>query len=152
MRIGKSKMVAAGLLLATLACKKVEMDSNIPNMKVYFETEYYQYTKLHGVGSYMIFKPGEGLYATNTCLGFGGLVIFRDFDNKVRCCDLACPVEANRNILLEINSALQATCKECGSKFDMAWGLCTPVEGPAKETMKIYPHTIDNGTCIKVSN
>lgn len=147
------KHIIPFILLSVLgACKVVEEDSSVPESRVYFKTTYDEYVKLGNSGTYLIFKPGEGIYATNTYLGYGGLIVFRDFEGKIHCCDLSCPVEASRSTLVSVSASLQATCPVCGSVFDLGWGLCTPVSGPAKETLKIYTHAVDNGTSIIVSN
>ncbi len=138
--------------LSTASCHKVEQDSSVPNSKVYFKMNYDDYTKMQNPGCYNTYIAGQGTYATNTQLGYGGLLIFRDFDGKIHCCDLSCPVEASRTVRVSVNSSLVATCPECGSTYQLGWGLCTPTSGPATETLKIYTHCIDNGTTISVSN
>jgi nitrite reductase/ring-hydroxylating ferredoxin subunit len=142
----------AAWLLAALACSTVEQDSAIPQSQVYLKTTYDDYTKLQNPGCYKTFIPGDGLYATNTELGYAGIVIFRDFEGKLHCCDLACPVEASRTTRVTVNASLEATCPKCGSVFQLGWGLATPTSGPAKEALKIYSHITDNGTTITVSN
>ena len=136
-----------------LSCSTREEDSSIPESRVYFKTGYDEYTRLLNPGSYLTFRVNDGnIYATNTYLGYGGIIIYRDFEGKIHSCDLSCPVEASRNVLVTVSSSLQATCDVCGSVFELGWGLATPSSGPAKETLKIYTHVTDNGSAIIVSN
>ena len=104
------------------------------------ETTYDDYTKLQNPGCYKTFIPGDGLYATNTELGYAGIVIFRDFEGKLHCCDLACPVEASRTTRVTVNASLEATCPKCGSVFQLGWGLATLPRTRQGGTEDLQPH------------
>lgn len=142
-------------VFALLGCKETDERSSIPDYRVNLKILYSDYTDLLTVGSYKVFTEGSTTYAFNTHLGYGGLLIFRDFDGMVRCCDLACPYcysqeQTPYNIVM--NSSLMGTCMHCKSVYDMQWGLCCPVEGPSKEKLKIYPHCKETGSSIIVNN
>lgn len=141
-------------LLFMAGCGVEEKDSAIPQARVNLRvTALADYAHLRSIGNYMDFSLGDGkLYPTNTYLGFGGLIVFRNFDGKIMCVDKSCPVERDRYVQVTMDHKLHATCKMCGSEYDLSWGLCVPISGPAKEPLKIYPHCVDNGTSITISN
>ena len=138
------------------SCTKVEDDTPIPEYRVYFETPYADYMQLQNVGSYRTYTNGNGIYPTNTRLGYGGLLIYRSFDGVARCCDLACPycyVTKGLKIEVEPNSSLEAVCHICQSVFNLQWGACIATSGPSMNNymLKIY-YCRDTGTTIMVGN
>jgi hypothetical protein len=64
---------------------------------------------------------------------------------------LACPYEALPGFKLEVEMPF-AFCLECGSRFDLSYGLGNPVGGPAECGMKIYNKIRDAGGYILVTN
>lgn len=136
-------------------CSKVEVDSSIPECKVYFKTlGTNDYNYLKTVGAYKAFTAEGGAYPANTYLGYGGLLIFRDFNGTLRCVDLACPHCYQKEhccYRIQANSSLRPQCPNCHSVYDLQWGVCAPTEGPSKEPLKIYTHCTDNGTAIRVT-
>lgn len=146
----KRGILSALLLVAMGACSKVEERSSIPDYDVYIKTFGNDYITLRIAGNSLCYIPSANtIYPTNTKLGYGGVVIYRDMEEKIHACDLACPVEASRNIRVDVKMPF-ATCAVCGSKYDLTFGFAAPVEGPAKETLKKY-NAIDNGSAIIVS-
>ncbi|MBO4804876.1 MAG: hypothetical protein J5554_02410 [Paludibacteraceae bacterium] len=138
------------LLLTICSCTELEEKSSIPDHEVYIKTFGNDYTTLRIAGNSISYIPSQNsVYPTNFRFGFGGVLIYRDMEDKIHACDLACPVEATRNILVEVKMPF-ATCPSCGSKFDLTFGFASPCEGPAKETLKKY-NAIDNGTAIIAS-
>ena len=133
------------------SCKK-EIRSSIPNTEVYIETRPEEYARLRNPGSAVsyILTPGVPV-PVNFKYGYGGVLIFRDLEGKVRSCDLACPVEASRTIRVNVNTSF-ATCPVCGSKFDLSYGFASPVGGPAKESLRIYSNVFERTNSIVVSN
>lgn len=150
------KLTVALLGLTVLTnCSKIDVDSSIPDYRVDFKTTLpSDYNYLKTVGTYKVYTEDNGAYAANTYLGYGGLLVFRDFNGTIRCCDLACPFcysEEHCNYRIVPNSSLLAKCNNCNSVYDIQWGLCIPVEGPSKEPLKIYSHCSDTGTAIRVT-
>ena len=130
------------LLIASfmlLSCRNDE--SSIPNSEVYVKTTVSEYTTLMSPNSCVVY-PYDGVYPVNYRLGYGGIVIVRDMDRQVHAFDLACPQELLRTVVLTIKMPY-ATCGQCGSKFDLTYGLGNPVSGPAKSGMKEYKETFD---------
>lgn len=143
-------MLSIGILMAMSACSEVEERSSIPDSQVYIKTFGNDYVTLRIAGNSVSYiSSPTSVYPTNFKLGYGGVLIYRDMDEKIHACDLACPVEASRSILVNVKMPF-ATCPSCGSKFDLTFGFAAPCEGPAKETLKQY-NAIDNGSAIIAS-
>lgn len=71
-------------------------------------------------------------------LGYGGIVIFHNFDDKFVAFDLACPHEIERTTRVKVNMAGQAVCEKCGSTFELGYSSGIPTKGPAKYPMRQY--------------
>ena len=133
------------------SCQK-ELRSSIPSCEVYIETTVSEYAKLQTPNSSVsyIYTPGMSV-PSNYRFGYGGVLIYRDLDGKVRSCDLACPVEASRTVRVEVRMPY-AVCPVCGSKYDLSWGFVAPVAGPAKEALRIYDNIRIKANSIVVVN
>lgn len=137
MRLPSNKYIQLLFACVTLllgSCK--EEVSNIPKCEVYVKTSFSEYQKLLNVNNAVIYSIDE-VYPTNFRLGYAGICIFRDLDNNICCCDLACPYECLRSVVLEIKMPY-ATCQLCGSKFDLSYGQGNPLSGPATCGLKMY--------------
>ncbi len=90
-------------------------------------------------------------------LGFGGILVINGLGvNPVNlfAYDLACPVEAQRNIKIkpdntsapgaEISIATTATCPKCGAVYNIATGHGAPQSG-TKHFLKTYPVVPESG-------
>ncbi|MCL1934131.1 MAG: (2Fe-2S)-binding protein [Candidatus Azobacteroides sp.] len=86
--------------------------------------------------------------------GFGGVLVINGMgENPVNlfAFDLACPVEAQRNVLIvPDNSGITATCPKCGAVFTIANGTGRPESG-TKYYLKSY-RVIGNGLQYTVTN
>ena len=139
----------------SLSCKE-EARPSIPSCEVYIEVSRSSfpndYAKLQNPNSAVsyIYTPGVPMPA-NFKYGYGGVLIFRDLDGKIRSCDLACPVEASRTVRVEVNMPF-AVCPVCNSKFDLSHGFASPTAGPAKESLRIYSNVFERANSIVVSN
>lgn len=136
--------------LFLFSCTKEEVNP-IPECQVNLKTPYVDYVSLKSPGSYKEYLPDGSLFAMNTKLGFGGVLVFRDLENKLRACDLACPVEAHRDVCVEVKMPY-ATCPVCKTVYDLSYGFCVPIEGESKFSLKIYSHVTDKGNYILVTN
>lgn len=137
-----------GSLLLSVASCDDEETSSIPNCRVELVTPYSDYMKLRNAGSYVVYEK-NGFYAAGTRLGYGGVLIFRDYDGVLHACDLACPVEANESVTVEV-SMPYAVCPKCGTKYDLTFGFCSPVNGSSKHTLRIYESVFERGEYIQV--
>lgn len=127
-----------------------EEENTIPNRNVNIRTPYADFMQLRNAGSHVEYTYGN-FYAAGTLLGFGGIVIFRDYDNKLHAADLACPMEADEDVTIEVKMPY-ATCPKCKTKYDLTFGFCTPVEGPGKYNLRIYQSVFESGDYIQVRN
>lgn len=105
--------------------------STIPDYPVYLE--------LNLTASYPTFSsPNQSLTfetpikATDR-LGYGGIVVYIDFEGEYRAFDMACPNEAKTDIRVYPNDLGQLVCEECSSVYDISYGIGNPIEGPAYE-------------------
>lgn len=71
-------------------------------------------------------------------IGYGGILVYIDFDNKYDAWDMCCPYEADPSIKVHDNGLGQAVCTDCGTVYDLSWGLAVPIEGPSKQPLKRY--------------
>lgn len=82
--------------------------------------------------------------------GFGGILVYTGFDGNYYAFDMACPYEAKNSIKVYPNEIGQAICKECGSVFDISYGIGNPVSGAAKEVLKRYKTSV-SGDILYIS-
>ncbi len=143
-------IVFSTIFFMSISSCREEEENPIPNRNVNINTSYSDYMQLRNAGSYVEYKYGN-FYAAGTLLGYGGILIFRDYDNKLHAADLACPVEANENVTVEVNMPY-AICPQCNTKYDLSFGFCTPVSGPGNFALKIYPSVFEAGDHIQVRN
>lgn len=88
--------------------------------------------------SYELFeKPRMGKELIDK-IGFGGIIVYADFEGKFCAFDLACPHEAKNSIKVKPNDLGQVVCDSCGSVYDISFGIGHPIKGPAKESLKRY--------------
>lgn len=129
-------------------CKSDE--SSIGDYAVYVKTTYSEYQTLRTPNRAVTFTT-DRVYSTNFQLGFGGVCIFRDINGSLGCCDLACPYEKLRTTRLTIKMPF-ATCEQCGSKFDLSYGVGNVMNGPSTSILKMYSKVVDRGDYILVTN
>lgn len=140
---------AAALLLlaATTACDTVD-DERIPNMPVNINlgnTGTWTIYGVNGFGSHRDFILDNGIrvpegfpYIQTSATGFGGVLLISGMDpfstvtDIPLAYDLACPVERNRNIRVQVSDETYvAVCPECHSSYDVTMQRGAPISGPA---------------------
>lgn len=131
------------------SCEREE-ENPIPNLSVNIRTPYSDFMQLRNAGSHIEYKYGN-FYAAGTALGYGGVLIFRDYDNKLHAADLACPVEADKTVVVRVEMPY-AICPNCNSKYDLTFGFCSPISGPSKHNLRIYQSVFEAGDYIQVRN
>ena len=130
-----------------------EIRSSIPSFDVFIRVDNLfptEFTRLQSPNSAVSFPIPGAVHPADFEFGFGGVLIYRDLDGKIRSCDLACPVEALPTVRVEVNMPF-AVCPVCDSKFDLSWGFAAPVSGPAREPLRRY-YATDRATSIVASN
>ncbi len=103
--------------------------SPIPDYPVYLE--------LNLTSSYPTFTtPNQSLLFENPIkatdrLGYGGILVYIDFEGNYRAFDMSCPNEAETDIKVYPNDLGQVVCVECKSVYDISYGIGNPIDGPA---------------------
>jgi hypothetical protein len=96
-------------------------------------------------------KAGDCIYCTtrklsSDRLGFGGVIVVYTFDPSDPYCafDLACPNEADASIKIgKPDDMLVCTCEKCGERYNLMFGLGTPMDGISKYPLKKYSAYVD---------
>ena len=134
-------LAALALLMAVpCGCDKLD-DDRIPLMPVYIAFETAADWDVYGVAGALSSKefikdkrlPRNYPYTALSQTGFGGVLLLTDVLGSPAAYDLACPVERNRQFLVEVDpdDEYLAVCHECGSKYNVFSLRGHPVEGPA---------------------
>ena len=140
-------LVVVALPLA--ACKK-EARTSIPSTRVSLEFNILrdapQLNANGGVATFI--KPKY----RNQYLGYGGVVVFHDFEDRFVAFDLACPNEVDPQVRLNVDSIPgEAICARCGAVFDIGYGRGYPVAGDCQSPMRQYSLSV-SGYDVRVYN
>ena len=123
-------------LMSLLEACTTNVVSPIPSSAVSLEINITQDApQLNAIGGVAEFTE---IWKPYQYLGYGGIVIFRNFDDKFVAFDMACPYEIDRTIRVSVNMAGQAVCPVCGSTYDLGYSEGFPVKGPSKFPMRQY--------------
>lgn len=120
------------------ACNKTHV-STIPNFPVYLELDLtYEDKDLIRLQAHKIYTHASiNQYVGVFSVGFGGVLVYHGIDTgsgEYFAFDAACPFEANRSTLIEVESdEVFAVCPKCNSKFELLNGIGNPVSGPAND-------------------
>ena len=101
----------------------------------------------NSVNQHLLFE--KRIFETDM-IGYGGILVYSGFDGIYYAFDMACPYEAKSTIKVYPNDVGQAVCKECGSVYDIGYGIGNPSSGPAKEVLKRYKASI-SGDVLYIS-
>lgn len=136
----------AGLMMT--ACQSID-DERIPNMPVNISLSDPGVWNTYGVsgfGSHRNFiynskgasQPAGFAYKSTSATGFGGVLLIEGVDPLLAVTaaplayDLACPVERNPQIRVEVeNETYMAVCPECRSIYDVTVAHGAPISGEA---------------------
>lgn len=78
-------------------------------------------------------QPAGYTYPVYAATGFGGVLLVGDVLGTPRAYDLACPVEAQPNVRIQVDSKKSiAVCPKCGSSFAV-FELGNAIDGPAAQ-------------------
>lgn len=112
--------------------------SSVPEMPVHVERHLATIGCLFP-GNYWTLTRAE--LATDR-IGYAGLILVMGFDNNYYAFDLCCPVEASASVRVgNPDEMLRVTCPNCGETYDLSWGMGTPMNGIADETLCRYRAT-----------
>lgn len=134
-----SYILAAAIALSVMSCDKVD-DDRIPPYPVYLQFQTQADWTVYGVSGACDYKyfikenrtPGNFPWTALTETGFGGILLVTDIHGEAHAFDMACPVEAQRNVRVAVDTELQrARCSRCLSVYDIFTNYGMPVEGEA---------------------
>lgn len=151
MKIKTTSLLISLLSLFLLSCNDNYV-SSIPSYPVSLQINL-------SVGQYVTFRNSSNEYLLfekrifeTDRIGFGGVLIYSgisydDAGNTIYYAfDMACPYEAKSTVkVYPVKDDLaKVKCSECGSVYDVGFGLGNPVEGPSKEILKRYKTNLSN--------
>lgn len=132
---------AIALIIPATGCEKIDNNRLPPaNVNLIFYTigDWQRYG-VSGAGQTRNFIKQDGLpvgypYKASEYTGFGGIMLVCDPNGEFLAYDLACPVEKNPDVRVQVDSdnpiAGLAKCPKCGSVYNL-FGKGGPVEGEA---------------------
>lgn len=146
----KKLILFISLLFCTVSCGD-SFESSIPNVgKFGFEVNLLQaqFQSIQSQGNFVLVLKNEH----NVKLGFGGLIIGNSYYNGYCAYDAACPVEASRDVIVELtNDGLgKAVCPKCSTIYDLN-NYGAP-NGVGTEYLKDYRVIVQSQDKLYVSN
>lgn len=138
------------LLLGSVSCGE-SFRSSIPNVgRFTFEADMLQaqFQSIRTQGQFVLVLKN----AHNLRLGYGGLIIGNSVFNSYCAFDAACPVEASRDVIVEItNDGLgKAVCPKCKTVYDLNNNGAP--NGVGTEYLKDYYVTLAGADKLYISN
>ena len=145
------------------SCQTVD-DERIPNMPVNISIADIGMWNTYGVSGYGSCRyfilsangvriPAGFPYSTVSATGFGGVLLIEGLDpftgisNIPLAYDLACPVERQNNVRVEVDPETYfAVCPVCGSSYDVTLGSGAPVDGIA--ATGTYKYGLKQYSCL----
>ncbi|MDE7159685.1 MAG: hypothetical protein K2O24_02395 [Muribaculaceae bacterium] len=148
----------AGCLVALLCilsgCKGV-IDDRIPALPVSINLGDAGMWNTYGVSGFGIYRyfilaqgtrlPSGFPYSQGSATGYGGVLLIGGMDpfttqtNVPLAYDLACPVERDPAVRVQVNiESFEAVCPQCGSRYDVTMAGGAPCGGPALEGARRY--------------
>ena len=132
--------IAAFVAIIAPGCHTID-DDRIPVMPVNIVFYTVADWNIYGVSGALDYKyfirdlrqPSNFPYTAQTFTGFGGILLLTDVMGNAQAYDLSCPVEANKNIRVEIDDEMLAHCPKCGSTYNVFSLQGHPVGGRAAE-------------------
>lgn len=141
--------VAALLCSVFFSCETEH--TKIPDCAVYLR---------RNINDERLLSPGNFLYVktpklSSDRLGYAGIIVVYTYDELEPYCafDLACPKCVSPNIRVgEPDNMLVCVCPQCGERYNLFYGLGTPLKGISKVGLKKYTVYKDpsNNDYIKV--
>ena len=134
------------MLVCLIGCSSYESD--IPVRSVYIKRNINTYN-LNSYGSYLYISAAS---LSPDEIGYGGILIVHAFDGNYYAFDLACPVEVNENVRIgKPDGSLISKCDSCGERYDLSFGLGTPLNHISKQSLKRYTVSTDDYNDIIVT-
>ncbi len=131
------KFIFVILIFFACSCENFNRKTPIPDTPVSMELHLLRDApELISIGNYKIYTKPPYIYQY---IGFGGILLFHDFNDEISAFDLACPHEANNNIRVDsLNAAGIVTCRKCFTSYDVSFGLGHPINGVSMFGLRKY--------------
>ncbi|MGN0186513.1 MAG: hypothetical protein ACI392_02040 [Paludibacteraceae bacterium] len=137
-------VIIVGVVLSAVflsGCKN-NVVSTIPSAPVSLEFNILRDAPtLNAIGGVATFVTPKYAYQY---LGYGGIVVFHDFEDRFVAFDLACPNEIDPNVRVNVDSIPEAICSKCGAIFDIGYSRGYPIAGECRYPMKQYNVMVAN--------
>jgi len=140
------------MIVFFFTCTK-EYTNPIPLLRVYLEVKLSDRDReLIGHNTHKIFTLNNTVHGKEFT-GYGGVLVTHTIFDEYKAFDLACPNEARKDVVVEIDNEYNAVCKLCGSKYEtiLNYGSGACFVGPSKYPLRYY-HTELNGKTLIVRN
>lgn len=133
--------LSAAFLCSAASCHHLD-DDRIPVLPVNIVFPTIAQWNVYGAAGAMDYNrfileeriPSNFPYTAFSATGFGGVLLVGDVLGEPKAFDLSCPVEAKRDVRIEIDrETMYARCPKCGSEYDIFSLMGHPVSGPAAE-------------------
>ena len=131
------------------ACTK-EYINPIPQHRVYLEVDLtFRDKELQSMTSYKIFTEKNTIRGKEYT-GYAGVLVTYSIFGGYKAFDIACPHEARRDAVIEIDDDFNAVCKVCGSKYEVIlnYGSGGCITGLSKYPLRFYRTELRNNTLI----
>lgn len=130
------KYILIGCLATLIGCENDDQ-RRIPNMQVYLELDLNgRFSTFRNQYDVVVYDKKE---TVKDFIGFGGILVNIDYQNRYGAYDLACPYEVNPLVRVHPNEiGTQAVCPECGSVFEIWNGTGMVSKTPSKWNLKRY--------------
>lgn len=132
------KKLLSFLLIITIlsACDQTFHKSPIPDTPVSMELILLRDApELLNIGNYKLYTKPPYIY---NYIGYGGILLFHDFNDNISAFDLACPNEAINTIRVDSLDGGIVTCRKCLTSYDVSFGIGNPIKGTSKFGLRKY--------------
>lgn len=138
------------IMMAVAACENNNYYSPIPNAPVSLQFDILRDApNLIVIGGYQEFETPKKPYQY---LGFGGILVFNTFEDKLVAFDMSCPNEVSRQVRVHVKGIDgTVTCEKCGSVYDIGFGTGFNKSGPSQHPLKAY-EVLRAGYSVRIVN
>ncbi len=135
-------------LLLAVACDKFNRKSPIPDTPVSMDLIILRDApELVSIGNYKLYTKPPYIYHY---IGYGGILLFHDFNDEISAFDLACPHEAVNTIRVDSLNGGIVTCRKCLTSYDVSFGVGNPIKGVSQFGLRKYK-VRQSGNTIHIS-
>ncbi len=143
------KLFVALLVLVLVGCDSLNRKSPIPDMPVSMDLIILRDApELMTPGNYKLYTKPPYMYHY---IGYGGILLFHDFNDEISAFDLACPHEAESTVRVDsLADGGIVTCRKCLTSYDVSFGIGNPIKGVSQFGLRRYK-VRQSGNTIHIS-